>query len=52
MNSSKANIVLDIFAGLGGYFIFLKDTIRWMFRPPFDGKNLTAQMLEYSEARH
>ena len=46
MNSSKANIVLDFFAGLGGYFIFLKDTIRWMFRPPFDAKNVVAQMLE------
>ena len=46
MNSSKANIVLDFFAGLGGYFIFLKDTIRWMFRPPFDAKNVIAQMLE------
>lgn len=46
MTFSRANIVLDIFAGLGGYFIFLKDTIRWMFRPPFDGKTLVAQMLE------
>jgi phospholipid/cholesterol/gamma-HCH transport system permease protein len=32
--------------GFGGYFIFFKETIKWTFRPPFDGKNIVHQMLE------
>jgi phospholipid/cholesterol/gamma-HCH transport system permease protein len=46
MNFSNSNRVLDVFAGLGGYFIFFKETLRWAARPPFDGKNLINQMLE------
>ncbi|MBN2079983.1 MAG: ABC transporter permease [Spirochaetes bacterium] len=31
---------------VGRYGIFFTDTIRWMFRPPFDAKNIIIQMLE------
>ncbi len=31
---------------LGRYGIFFSDTIRWMFRPPFDAKNIIIQMVE------
>jgi phospholipid/cholesterol/gamma-HCH transport system permease protein len=31
---------------IGGHLIFLADTIRWTFRPPFDYKNIILQMLE------
>ncbi|TFH40576.1 MAG: ABC transporter permease, partial [Chrysiogenales bacterium] len=31
---------------VGRYGIFFSDTIRWMFRPPFDAKNIIIQMVE------
>ncbi|MBN1497607.1 MAG: ABC transporter permease [Spirochaetes bacterium] len=37
---------LAAFEGIGGYGVFFYDTVRWMFRPPFDGKNILIQMLE------
>ena len=46
MNFSKAGRILTIFEGLGGYFIFLKETLVWAFKPPFDAKNIINQMLE------
>ncbi|HOO70504.1 MAG TPA: ABC transporter permease [Spirochaetota bacterium] len=46
MNFSKAGKILTIFEGLGGYFIFLKETLAWAFKPPFDAKNIINQMLE------
>jgi len=35
-----------VFEGIGSYGLFFRDTIRWMFRPPFDAKNVIIQMLE------
>ncbi len=37
---------LAAFEGIGGYGVFFRETVRWMFRPPFDGKNILLQMLE------
>ena len=31
---------------VGGHVLFFRDTVRWTFRPPFDGKNILNQMLE------
>lgn len=35
-----------MFEKMGGYFIFFKQIVVWIFRPPFDGKNIINQMLE------
>jgi phospholipid/cholesterol/gamma-HCH transport system permease protein len=35
-----------ILESVGGYIIFFNQTIKWIFRPPFDSKNIIAQMLE------
>ncbi|MCP4133325.1 MAG: ABC transporter permease [bacterium] len=40
------NPFMRLMQGLGAHFIFFKDTLKWMFRPPFDGKNIIYQMLE------
>ena len=45
-NNGSFNPVLSIFESLGAHFIFLKDTIKWTFRPPFDTANVIGQMLE------
>ena len=37
---------MSLLESFGSHFIFLKDTVRWAFRPPFDGKNIINQMLE------
>lgn len=42
----KNNFLILSLEEIGGHLIFLKDTIKWMFRPPFDFKNILAQMLE------
>lgn len=34
------------FEGFGGYLTFFGETVKWIFRPPFDSKNILAQMLE------
>jgi phospholipid/cholesterol/gamma-HCH transport system permease protein len=31
---------------VGGYVIFFVNTVRWIFRPPLDAKNIIIQMLE------
>ena len=31
---------------IGGHLIFLADTVKWTFRPPFDFRNIILQMLE------
>jgi phospholipid/cholesterol/gamma-HCH transport system permease protein len=31
---------------VGGYVIFFVNTVRWIFRPPLDSKNIIIQMLE------
>ena len=47
MSSLKSNNpFIGFIESLGGHFIFMKDTIAWTFRPPFDGKNIIHQMLE------
>ena len=47
MSSLKSNNpFLGFLESLGGHFVFLKDTVAWTFRPPFDGKNIINQMLE------
>lgn len=37
---------MNAIEGVGSYGIFMRDTIRWMFRPPFDARNIILQMLE------
>lgn len=47
MSSLKtANPVIGFLESLGAHFLFFKETIVWIFRPPFDGKNIINQMLE------
>jgi len=46
---SSSNLKIPFFSfieELGGYFVFFGDTVRWMFRPPFDAANIITQMLE------
>lgn len=38
--------ILLFFEGVGSFFLLLKDTIRWIFKPPFDKKNLIHQMIQ------
>ncbi|MCL1910900.1 MAG: ABC transporter permease [Leptospirales bacterium] len=38
--------LLSVFESFGAYVIFFKETVVWIFRPPFDGKNVINQMLE------
>ncbi len=40
------NILIGYAEGIGSHFIFLKDTVKWAFRPPFDGKGIINQMFE------
>ena len=44
--SDARNAVMNAVEGVGSYGIFMRDTIRWMFRPPFDFRNVVLQMLE------
>ena len=46
MSKFSSNIVMNIFATVGRYFIFFKDIIKWSFKKPFDSANITHQMLE------
>ena len=46
MFNNVRNTFLAYVEGLGNFFIFFRDTIKWMFRPPFDSKNIILQMLE------
>lgn len=47
MSSTDAkNVFLNFIEGIGAHAIFFKDTIVWIFRPPFDTKSIIAQMLE------
>lgn len=47
MSSTNAiNAITRFFSETGSLFIFLKDTVKWTFRPPFDFKNIVNQMLE------
>ena len=45
--SLKEKSLIELFfESLGGHFIFLKETVVWMFRPPFDRHNILIQMTE------
>jgi len=46
MSNGEASLPVRIMQGLGAHAVFLKDTIRWAFRPPFDFANTISQMLE------
>lgn len=46
MKSEKKSLLVSVFAEIGGHFLFLKETVKWTFRPPFDYKNIIVQMLE------
>lgn len=46
MKSNNRSKILLFSESLGGYYLFLRDTIKWTFRPPFDTKNIVNQMLE------
>ncbi len=46
MPSTTERIVVSSLEGIGAHFVFLKETVKWIFRPPFDGKNIINQMLE------
>jgi phospholipid/cholesterol/gamma-HCH transport system permease protein len=46
MFSNIRSTLLMAAEGVGSYGIFFYDTIKWMFRPPFDAKNVVIQMLE------
>jgi phospholipid/cholesterol/gamma-HCH transport system permease protein len=45
-SSNSRSAFIGFFQQLGSLAIFFRDTIRWTFRPPYDGKNIMAQMLE------
>ncbi len=38
--------IINFFEGIGRIFLFMKDTIIWIFRPPFDTKSMIHQMME------
>jgi len=42
----KQNHLIGFFEGFGRYAIFFSETVTWSFRKPFDGKSLTANLLE------
>jgi phospholipid/cholesterol/gamma-HCH transport system permease protein len=44
--SDARDAALTVLEGLGSYGLFFRDTIRWMFRPPLDAKNIIIQMVE------
>ncbi len=44
--SEGGDSALSVFEGIGSYGLYFRDTIRWMFRPPFDAKNIIIQMLK------
>lgn len=46
MKPEKKSLLVSVFAEIGGHFIFLKETVKWTFRRPFDYRNLVVQMLE------
>jgi phospholipid/cholesterol/gamma-HCH transport system permease protein len=44
--SDARDILVNAAEGIGGFALFFRDTVVWMFRPPFDAKNVVTQMLE------
>ncbi len=45
-NAAAGNVFISAMEALGGHLIFLKDTLKWTFRRPFDTQNIIRQMLE------
>lgn len=45
-SGSAGQYAVSLLEGIGRYAIFLAETVKWTFRPPFDRKSVTAQMLE------
>ncbi|MBN2039057.1 MAG: ABC transporter permease [Spirochaetes bacterium] len=46
MKADEKSLFILFFEEIGGHLIFLKDTLKWTFRPPFDYKNILMQMVE------
>ena len=46
MQKRMTSLAVSALEELGGHIIFFRETVRWVFRPPFDGKNILIQMLE------
>jgi len=46
MSSNNNSMIMNFFGELGGHFIFFKETLKWTFRSPFDGKNFMIQLAE------
>jgi phospholipid/cholesterol/gamma-HCH transport system permease protein len=44
--SDARDILVKAAEGIGNFTLFFRDTVVWMFRPPFDAKNVITQMLE------
>lgn len=49
MNGNELTIqrtVIQFFESAGRYTLFFTQTVKWIFKPPFDAKNILTQMLE------
>ncbi|HON78508.1 MAG TPA: ABC transporter permease [Spirochaetota bacterium] len=44
--SENRGIIMKAMEELGGHVLFFKETLKWIFRRPFDIKNIILQMLE------
>jgi len=45
-SENKKSFIISILEEIGGHAVFFKDTVKWIFRSPFDFKNITFQMME------
>ena len=46
MKGYKKSKLIPVLEEIGGHFIFFNETLKWVFRRPFDFKNIITQMLE------
>jgi phospholipid/cholesterol/gamma-HCH transport system permease protein len=46
MRKSETAYLVKVLEEIGGHMLFLKETVVWTFRPPFDFKNIILQMVE------
>jgi phospholipid/cholesterol/gamma-HCH transport system permease protein len=46
MSQTNSRYLITFLEEIGGHVIFLKETVKWSFRPPFDFKSILVQMLE------
>ena len=44
--TEQSSLFEKFFESFGAHIIFLRETVIWIFRPPFDRKNILNQMLE------